>query len=338
MLENIQAVLTRDEVWVTYTLYPEQPLAFVATTDSARAVKLSTSLERITKLCGEFQPDDSETESGPAAAALRAAVVDPLDLPPEARRILFVPAGPLGHVSPALLFPGRAVAACPSATVYANARAAESTRGTRILALGDVDYRAQAGRFGPLPSSGPEVRAIASGKDDRKLLGGEATEGGLRKYLRARPRWRSVHLAVHGRVDPERPLRSYLALAPSEGHDGLLSAREVLRLRFESDLVALSACQVGQGTIVAGEGMLGFVRALLFAGADRVLVSLWNADDEATRALMVRFYELWNPAEGGGLPAAEALRRAQRHVRRYQKKDWSHPYYWAGWVLWGRGD
>ena len=56
--------------------------------------------------------------------------------------------------------------------------------------------------------------------------------------------------------------------------------------------------------------------------------------DKATKALMLKFYELWNPKSGkGGRSAAEALEAAQKHVR--GQKKWAHPYYWAGWVLWG---
>ena len=75
----------------------------------------------------------------------------------------------------------------------------------------------------------------------------------------------------------------------------------------------------------------------MLAGAPRVLVSLWKVDDEATQALMVKFYELWNPKAGKRrVDAATALRRAQAHVR--SKTKWKHPYYWAAWVLWGLPD
>jgi CHAT domain-containing protein len=60
-----------------------------------------------------------------------------------------------------------------------------------------------------------------------------------------------------------------------------------------------------------------------------VIVSLWKVDDEATGALMTRFYELWK----AGAPTARALKEAQEFVRSQEK--WSHPYYWAAWVLWG---
>ena len=88
-----------------------------------------------------------------------------------------------------------------------------------------------------------------------------------------------------------------------------------------------------KGKIVKGEGIVGLTRAFMFAGSPRVICSLWKVDDEATQALMVKFYELWNPKEGQGLPAAQALRKAQLHIEAQEK--WKHPYYWAAWVLWG---
>ena len=75
----------------------------------------------------------------------------------------------------------------------------------------------------------------------------------------------------------------------------------------------------------------------MLAGAPRVIVSLWKVDDAATKALMVKFYELWNPKDGSqGLPTATALKKAQEFVRSHKK--WKHPYYWAAWQLWGLGD
>ena len=65
-----------------------------------------------------------------------------------------------------------------------------------------------------------------------------------------------------------------------------------------------------------------------------MICSLWKVDDAATKALMVRFYELWSPKDGKrGMGAAAALKQAQASVRAQEK--WKHPYYWAAWVLWG---
>jgi CHAT domain-containing protein len=107
-------------------------------------------------------------------------------------------------------------------------------------------------------------------------------------------------------------------------------------MRISADLAVLSACETAKGKVVQGEGIVGLTRAFMYAGAPRVLCSLWKVDDAATKALMVRFYELWNPATGEGLPAAEALRKAQDFIR--SQVRWKDPRYWAAWVLWGLPD
>jgi CHAT domain-containing protein len=137
-------------------------------------------------------------------------------------------------------------------------------------------------------------------------------------------------------VDPGQPLSSSLALCPAERDDGLLLARDIFGMRIPADLVALSACGTAKGKAYRAEGVVGFTRAFMVAGAPRVILSLWKVDDAATRALMAKFYELWRPpgaAGGPGVGAATALRLAQEHVRSQEK--WRHPYHWAAWQLWG---
>jgi CHAT domain-containing protein len=94
----------------------------------------------------------------------------------------------------------------------------------------------------------------------------------------------------------------------------------------------LSACETSRGRVVTGEGVLGLTRAFMFAGAPRVLGSLWKVDDEATTALMIEMYAGWKR----GLGPAEALRAAQAAVR--SRERWRHPHYWAAWALWGLPD
>jgi CHAT domain-containing protein len=208
--------------------------------------------------------------------------------------------------------------------------------------LGDPDYAgADAGAtaiyvrgraLARLPASRTEAQAIGT----TVLVGSDASEDGLRTALATQERWRAVHFACHGLIDPENPTRSALALTSTAGEDGFLTAVEVLRMEMRTDLAVLSACETGTGRIVKGEGIVGLTRSFMYAGAPRVICSLWKVDDEATQELMRRFYELWNPAEGEGLATADALRQAQQHVRAQSK--WAHPYYWAAWVLWGLPD
>jgi CHAT domain-containing protein len=234
----------------------------------------------------------------------------------------------------------------PSGTTYRLLTGERGLRGEGVLGLGDPDYESQVddkgktvrragghGVLSPLPATRTEVKALAN----VKLLGKHATEAGLRAALAQRARWHAVHLACHGLVDPAKPTLSSLALTADSHNDGFLTALEVFRMKIPADLVVLSACETGRGKVVRGEGIVGMTRAFMFAGAPRVIVSLWKVDDEATRALMVKFYELWNPKDGSkGMATATALKKAQEYVRGHDK--WKHPYYWAAWQLWGLPD
>ena len=143
-----------------------------------------------------------------------------------------------------------------------------------------------------------------------------------------------MHLACHGLIDTRYPLRSSLALTPAAPDDGRLTATEVIRLGIDADLAVLSACGTGRGQRLFVEGLMGFNRSFMLSGTPRVLTSLWNVDDESTHALMVKFYDYWNPKDGSrGLRASAALKKAQEDVKK--DKRWAHPYYWAAWVLWG---
>jgi len=112
--------------------------------------------------------------------------------------------------------------------------------------------------------------------------------------------------------------------------NGFLQAFEVYNLRLSADLVVLSACQTAVGQDVKGEGLLGLSRGFMYAGAQRVVASLWKVPDRASAELMKYFYRgmLVN-----GLRPAAALRAAQAVMRKNPRT--ADPYYWAGFILQG---
>jgi len=145
--------------------------------------------------------------------------------------------------------------------------------------------------------------------------------------------YRIVHFATHGFLNSVRPELSglVLSLVNEKGeaqNDGFLFAHEVYNLNLRADLVTLSACQTGLGKEVRGEGVVGLTRGLLYAGAARVVVSLWNVDDDATSELMTRFYR--GMLQRGLRPAA-ALRAAQIEMWKQGRR----PYFWAAFGLHG---
>jgi CHAT domain-containing protein len=112
--------------------------------------------------------------------------------------------------------------------------------------------------------------------------------------------------------------------------DGYLRLRDIYNVRLDADLVVLSACQTALGKEVGGEGLIGLTRAFMYAGAPRVVASLWQVNDLATAELMKHFYA--GMLQRGLRPAA-ALRAAQ--LRMAEDRRWSSPYFWAGFVLEG---
>ena len=147
-------------------------------------------------------------------------------------------------------------------------------------------------------------------------------------------KYRYVHFATHGVLDTERPGLSSLVLsmvdAQGKPQDGFLRANEIYNLKLPAELVVLSACQTGLGKEIKGEGLVGLTQGFMYAGAARVVVSLWNVNDKATAELMTRFYE--KMLKQGERPAA-ALRAAQ--VEMWKQKQWQSPYYWAAFTMQG---
>ncbi|MDQ3666985.1 MAG: CHAT domain-containing protein [Acidobacteriota bacterium] len=146
--------------------------------------------------------------------------------------------------------------------------------------------------------------------------------------------YRYVHFATHGYLDSERPDLSaiVLSLVDRQGNpqDGFLRAHDIYNLNLPAELVVLSACQTGLGKEIKGEGLVGLTRGFMYAGARRVVVSLWNVNDKATAELMRRFYR---GVLKENLTPPAALRRAQAEMS--QQKQWQSPYYWAAFVLQG---
>lgn len=154
-----------------------------------------------------------------------------------------------------------------------------------------------------------------------------ATSGELSNY-------RYVHFATHGYLDTSRAGLSaiVLSLVDQQGkpQDGFLRTHDIYNLNLPAELVVLSACETGLGKDVKGEGLEGLTRGFMYAGARRVIVSLWNVNDKATAELMQHLYG--RMLKNKKTPAA-ALRDAQIEMLRV--KQWQSPYYWAAFVMQG---
>ncbi|ALF56386.1 tetratricopeptide repeat family protein [Nostoc piscinale CENA21] len=228
-----------------------------------------------------------------------------------------------------------------------NVRGTENRRSGELATL----------EFPPLENTKEEAAAIKKVLPNAKLLlGKDATETAV-KQLHSPS---ILHLATHGffiadveqnfnasadfELTPRQPkilevenplLRSGLALAGANkrnqvkkgSDDGVLTALEVAGLDLRSNqLVVLSACETGKGDVKVGDGVYGLRRALVIAGSQTQVLSLWLVDDAATKELMVKYYQNLQAGKG----RHEALRAAQLDLLNSQ--EYSEPQFWAAFV------
>lgn len=198
---------------------------------------------------------------------------------------------------------------------------------------GGSDIAASVSR---LPFSRQEAAAIATitpRGQSMEAMGFEAsyetaTNGKLSQY-------RIVHFATHGLLDSENPELSglILSLFDEQGlpkKKGFLGLTDIYNLNLSAELVVLSACKTGLGKEIRGEGLIGLTQGFMYAGASRVVASLWRINDEATAELMKYFYSYLLKDK---MKPATALRMAQ--IEMQKKGRWRHPYYWAAFVIQG---
>jgi CHAT domain-containing protein/Tfp pilus assembly protein PilF len=147
--------------------------------------------------------------------------------------------------------------------------------------------------------------------------------------------YRFLLFATHGFADSINPELSgiVLSLVDKQGKPtdkGYLRLGDIFNLDFAADLIVLSACETGLGKNVNGEGLVGLTRGLMYAGAERVAVSLWQVNDAGTSELMQEFYS--QMLKQGKSPTV-ALRAAQ--MKLWQDSKWQNPYYWSAFTLQG---
>lgn len=236
----------------------------------------------------------------------------------------------LGHAeparSPALIIADPAFDKVGIAPAQAGGQAGTQTRSR--------DFRST--RYERLPGTAAEAATLQKVLTDAKLLTGTAaTETAAKKV--AGPR--ILHIATHGFFLDDLPgqsedpmLRSGLVFAgvnalSSAEDDGVLTALEASSLDLRgTKLVVLSACETGVGEVRNGEGVFGLRRAFVVAGAETLLMSLWQVADEATKDLMTAYYSRLAKGEA----RAEALRQAQLGM--LQDPKTAHPFFWAAFI------
>jgi CHAT domain-containing protein len=347
-----------------YLALPDRTYLFVLTRDPGRRPRphisvytldltKSNALERIRDFRERIL--DSDPAVGRSAQSLYDLLIRPAEEHLQQRnRLVVSPDGILWDLPFAALqstfnrslMEEYAITFTPSLSVWQSMRyrAASFTGQTgavSLLAFGNprLPQGGEAGTFAPLPEAEKEVKALVpiyEPDETRVYTGSDADEA---RFKAQAPHARILHLATHGVLDGASPLYSYLALAPDGSEeDGFLEARELLEMDLHADVAVLSACETARGRIGAGEGVIGLSWALFAAGCTTTVVSLWPVESAATTEMMVAFHRGLRGSGPGGrppLPPAEALRQAALSLRR--QPSTRHPFYWAGFLVMGRG-
>jgi CHAT domain-containing protein/Flp pilus assembly protein TadD len=337
-----------------------------ASSPDLRAYSIQIKSEDLEKDVKKFREQLANRDLAFASAA--RDLYDRLMKPEEAQlrsrtKLLIVPDLCLWEMPFQVLQPSRgrymiedfAMAYAPSLTVLREMtslrrkeRGMPRSEGPLLLAMGnpalgrETAERASAvyrdEKLDPLPETEGEVHSL------QRLYGAGATE----VYIGAQARedrfkadagkFRILHLATHGLLNDISPMYSHVLLSPGgpdSQEDGLLEAWEIMRLDLKADLVVLSACETARGSIGAGEGVIGLTWAFFVAGVPTTVVSQWKVESASTSELMLAFHRglKTSAKQNAGFAVARALQQAEIRLR--HNKKYSHPFYWAGFVVMG---
>jgi len=334
-LQEIRAKLGTDETMVEYFCVRDRILVALLTSSSLEILPL-TIVPRVSNLLRLLQFQLSKLRLGPEYArtfekALLGAtqehlrelyneLIAPVRRRLQGRHLVFVPHDLLHHLPFAALFDGErylidsfSVSYAPSASIYALCHDRVASTGGASLLLGIPDEAA--------PSIADEIRSVAEILPDAQVfLGAQATSEILQQKGENS---RFIHIATHGFFRQDNPMFSGIKLG-----DSYLSLYDLYQLRWPAELVTLSGCATGLNVIARGDELLGLVRGLLYAGAQSLLLTLWDVHDRSSAEFMKFFYRrmVANPDK------AVALQGAMMELR----EQYPHPFYWAPFTLVGR--
>ncbi|HEX6085167.1 MAG TPA: CHAT domain-containing protein, partial [Thermoanaerobaculia bacterium] len=345
------------DAFLEYVVTNERTYLFVITTDGGLRVhtlpigrrELKQEVQRYRELLASH-----DLTYGAAARSLYERLIAPAASQLRGRKTIgIVPDGalwelPFQTLQPAateFLLDRHAVYLVPSLTVLREiSRESVRTGGdVRLLAFGNPVMPAETperrmrvrrdASLAPLPHTETEIRNIAAMYGPRNSsvhVRGDARE----EVVKAEAgRYDVLHFATHGVLDDQNALYSRLVFSPpsSSREDGLLEAREIMRLDLNARLAVLSACETARGRVGAGEGIIGLSWALFVAGVPTTVVSQWSVDSSSTTELMI---ELHRNLRVPGRSTAEAMRLAALATRK--NPAYRHPFYWAPFVVVGR--
>ena len=331
--EEIEKVVPRPGALLAYYATTDAVYIFVVRAGKAYVQKTPVSAKALARLVSDFREaivHRRESAEIRSAKRLYALLFEPAERLLHEKRLVIIPDGPLHYLPFSALSDGEfrlaerfSLSFAPSAGVLSFALGKTAPKKRSVLAFGNPDLKDRAL---DLPSAQMEAIQVAELYTGSKaIVGQRATETAARELSSS---YSILHFATHGEFSNADPLYSGLRLAADDRNDGRLEAAEIFSLDLSAGVATLSACRTGLGLVTRGGEIIGLNRAFLYAGAPRVLSSLWNVSDESTRLLMLGFYRNLQL-----MPADRALQEAQQRLM--QSERFRAPYYWAPFYLTG---
>lgn len=319
-----------DAVLLSYWLSPRGAKLWIVTPSKVDVVALPArdqvaawAAEYSAAILNQADPLANRLEAG---AKLYEALVKPA---PQAKRVVLVPDGPLHSLNfetlpvydaakPHYWLEDVELAVTPSLNAMLTAAPHAAVGRKRLLLVGDPV--AADSRYPALKNAAREMEAVASHFPEVIRRTGEAATA--EAFLSAEPQSAPyIHFTAHAIANRQAPLESAVILSRS-----MLYARDLLKVRLNAELVAISSCRGAGGRAYVGEGLVGLAWAFLHSGAARVVAGLWDVDDSATADLMGAFYA---GVVEGKRPTA-ALRQAKQQLLQGQR---ARPYFWGPFQL-----
>ena len=341
---TVQSKLQKNSALLSYFIGKEEIYTFIITKngiDAKRRAK-SKDFDRLPKGLRNAIKFKIEKSFETTSRSLYEQLIP--KLPSYVNQLVILPDGALGTIPfEALLHPKEnkrylmqdyRVSYDYSATLFSNRKMETNIENPQILLVAPIDFRYEELQMTSLPGSETEIEEIellfrGNNCVPKVQVGVQASEYNFKQEELGN--YQYVHFATHGLVNESEPALSRIFLSAGNDQDGSLYTGEIYNLDINADLVTLSACETGLGKVAKGEGIVGLSRALQYAGANNIIVSLWQVADESTSQMMIEFYKynLHNNHHGYNT----ALRQAKLSL--LNSDDYAQPYYWAPFILVG---
>ncbi|MFC1734049.1 CHAT domain-containing protein, partial [candidate division KSB1 bacterium] len=181
--------------------------------------------------------------------------------------------------------------------------------------------------FTPIPGVNEEVKKISGILHSDVYAGLQATKANFINHATSH---NILHLAMHTLIFDNKPMFSQLAFTPVSDtmENNFLNIYEIFNMKFDANLVVLSACNTGYGAMQRGEGIISLSGGFLYAGVPSIIMTLWSVQDKSSAELMQNFYYFLSKGKSKDL----ALQQAKLEYLKNADPHKIHPYFWAGFV------